>query len=815
VRIPLDYYRILGLPIQATAEQLRQAHRDRTLQLPRREYSEAAIAARRQLLDEAHAILSNSDKRHTYDAGFLAKSYDLNLEKPTEVEDEGQIRPIASEPAADSYTPSIEIQDNQLVGALLILLELGEYELVLKLGRPYLSSGSLTLNSGRFGQPDIVFSDIVLTVAFACLELGREQWQQGQYENAAESLETGQELLLREGLFASVRGEMQADLFKLRPYRILELLALPEGNEAERRQGLRLLQDMLQDRGGIDGSGDDQSGLSVDDFLRFIQQLRGYLTSAEQQALFEAEARRPSAVATYLAVYALLARGFAYQQPALIRRAKLMLIRLGTRQDVHLEQAVCALLLGQTEEASRALELSQEYESLAFIREHSQGSPDLLPGLCLYSERWLQNEVFPHFRDLAQQQAALKEYFANEQVQAYLEELPNEPEPANQWSVVQGSPLSNGQSHHRDVVDLRESRPRSVGQVGSKASAYGAASATATLDEAPAYSNGSGAMPTAERVSQLSPEGRLNGTAAGRSPNSPDRRRPASGSNFPLPQVNAIPSRGLGKGRPSPRLDRLLFVVALGVLGIGLLIVGINRVTRPEPSSTAGEAAAPNGSAVVPLQPSLAALIKAKAEPLLAPPANAPLTNQSAQQVIQNWLKIKSTAMGQTHDVSQLSQILVEPLLSDWQTQAEELKTANSYFEYQHNLKIESVNTSPTNPDQAQVQAEVVETATAYQDSQVNVSASRDEILNVQYDLIRQDGQWRIQAVDATVRQRDSSEADASGVDQSVDAGQSVEGSQSPDVNSPGAAQPQDTSLPGSVPQSVEANPSSSDPTQP
>jgi len=50
-------------------------------------------------------------------------------------------------------------------------------------------------------------------------------------------------------------------------------------------------------------------------------------------------------------------------------------------------------LLGQTEAASRALELSQEYEP---HQEHSQGFPDLLPGLCLYGERWLQTEVFPH-----------------------------------------------------------------------------------------------------------------------------------------------------------------------------------------------------------------------------------------------------------------------------------------------------------------------------------------------------------------------------------------------------------------------------------
>jgi len=100
---------------------------------------------------------------------------------------------------------------------------------------------------------ELVRPDIVLTVSLACLELGREQWQQGQYENAAKSLEAGQELLLRESLFPSVRGEMQADLYKLRPYNILELLSLPEEKVAERRKGLQILREMLQERGGIDG----------------------------------------------------------------------------------------------------------------------------------------------------------------------------------------------------------------------------------------------------------------------------------------------------------------------------------------------------------------------------------------------------------------------------------------------------------------------------------------------------------------------------------------------------------------------------------
>lgn len=801
MRIPLDYYRILGLPIQATAEQLRQAHRDRALQLPRREYSEAAIAARKQLLDEAYAVLSDSEQRRDYDASFLAKSYDLEAGRVDLADENVGRTAIATDPGADPYTPSVDIEDSQLVGALLILLELGEYELVLKLGRPYLSSGSVPLKNGRFGEPDIVLADIVLTVAFACLELGREQWQQGQYENAAESLETGQELLLREGIFASVRGEMQSDLFKLRPYRILELLALPEHHETERRQGLKLLRDMLQDRGGIDGTGDDQSGLNIDDFLRFIQQLRGYLTATEQQTLFEAEARRPSAVATYLAVYALLARGFAQRQPALIRRAKLMLIRLGTRQDVHLEQAVCALLLGQTEEASRALELSQEYESLAFIREHSQGSPDLLPGLCLYGERWLQNEVFPHFRDLAKQQASLKDYFADEQVQAYLEELPNEPEAANQWTSVQTAAVpSYRQTPVNQEGSISDIRTRTVGQtVGQSGFSTAAPAATATIDSKATYAdagaNGT-TMPMAERVSHLPSEVKLNGThttgdggkggrtptgIASRSPStspSADRKRSPTSNGLLSSEAELSSARRVG-GNRRPKLDRLLFIAAIGLLSFVILGFLVSRVYgllfNRGPSLQGEQLQIQISQPPVPI-PEVTAETQTPNDP------NTPMTEEVAQQVIETWLSTKSQARGSDYAIDQLSQILTGEALSQQRYFAEELQQTNSYWEYEHQIvsvqvdgaeqggvgsttqgelstapdasTVGSASSTDTGPassassDQAQIVAEVSEVGQLYQNGQLNLSQSYDSTVRVRYDLVRQPEGWRIEGIE-------------------------------------------------------------------
>lgn len=139
MRIPLDYYRILGIPIQVTSEQLHQAYQDRSLQLPRREYSEYAITTRKQLLDEAYEILSNPEKRQEYDARFLEKTYPIeNTGSDLPSPETGQTQ----ESFLDHHTAWIDIRPQQLVGSLLLLQELGEYELVIRLGKSYLNEGT-------------------------------------------------------------------------------------------------------------------------------------------------------------------------------------------------------------------------------------------------------------------------------------------------------------------------------------------------------------------------------------------------------------------------------------------------------------------------------------------------------------------------------------------------------------------------------------------------------------------------------------------------------------------------------------------------
>ncbi|WGV25592.1 IMS domain-containing protein [Halotia branconii] len=747
MRIPLDYYRILGLPLAASNEQLRQAYSDRIVQLPRREYSQSAISSRKQLIEEAYVVLSNPKERSSYDQLYLAHAYDPDGKARVALGDHAQ----SNHGDPDTQNLSIEISPQELVGALLILQELGEYELVLKLGHNYLANqnGAAVANIGNnLVNEEFLEStespDIVLTVALACLELGREQWQQGNYENAAVSLETGQEMLARGGVFASVQAEMQADLYKLRPYRILELLALPLEKTAERRQGLELLQSILSDRGGIDGNGSDASGLNIDDFLRFIQQLRNHLTVAEQHKLFEAESKRPSAVATYLAVYALIARGFTQRQPALIRQAKQMLIHLGKRQDVHLEQSLCALLLGQTEEATRVLELSQEYEALVFIREKSQDSPDLLPGLCLYTEQWLQHEVFPHFRDLTRQQASLKDYFANQQVQAYLEGLPTDAETTHEWAVINRQSFSQPQTNH-----LRQrSHPSGVAQ-----QVHHSRTSDPNLSETinykkPEYANTSLNIPstasarpeipmtplsTAERTTKAT-NPNLNGSARTSPPRQVKKRRRRKVSQ-PTPSGQRRTFANTLEGKT--RLVWTVFASLVGILVFWLLVSTtfgwLKNLFYPAPSLQGKQL-----------------FVQLNEPPINIPDSNSKLqspegtlSEETAKEVIETWLSTKAAALGVNHEVDGLQDILTGSALSQWRLIAQQERAANRYRQYNHTVKVEYINKAEIYPDRAVVVATVKELTQFYENSQLKKSS--DETLRVRYDFIRQQGVWRIQ----------------------------------------------------------------------
>ncbi|MFM7279083.1 MAG: IMS domain-containing protein [Microcystis aeruginosa] len=741
MRIPLDYYRILGIPFQVSAEQIDLAHADRGRQLPRQEYSQTAIVARQHLLDEAYQVLSEPDRRRDYDAQFFTPNpLLLNPESSTENLDSQDGEAAAA--SSEYPTPQITIAPADLVGALLILQELGEYELVIRLAETYLDLEPTT-------RPDMI-----LTLALAYGELSREYWQDKNYEQAASTAAKALTWLEQEQMFPQVAGEIRHDCDRLRPYRILELLSQEKKPSLARQRGLNLLEEMLEARGGIDGQGDDRSGLGVDNFLRFIQQLRVYLTQAEQEKIWAKEAQRPSAVANYLLVYALIARGFAQKQPAAIVAASDRLQQLQKHQDVSIERSICALLLGQTEQASTILETSQEQEILNYIKEQSGQSPDLLPGLCRYGERWLQTEVFCHFSDLVDQKASLKEYFAEEDVQNYLEELsgfPDEKVPVSVQEKV-GEPLESevnvlkthtppthlnpvpGATPMRESAYSSHSRPQKPSLARANGERTGTAvpalRATAQEETFTPYTQGSVVVTAADRQPALNPPRRR-----------PSRsRHPAAGNSQPAaPETVKTSAVATKRRRPARRKLRLDRVAILGVGLVGTLVVlslGVKAIV----DSQSPLAALQGEQLPISLNTPILEIPSANAEVM----ERTPLDKETAKETIQAWLGAKSAAFGSEHQKEPLKEVLTGSALEIWQKRAAALQ-GNNYWRYDHQLDVRSVTNNPKNPNLATVEAIVNEKAMYFHNGKEIVERSYNESLKVRYDLVRQGDKWLIE----------------------------------------------------------------------
>jgi ARC6-like, IMS domain len=701
VRISLDLYRILGLPPQATLEQMQLAYRDRAFSLPRREYSDAAIAARRRIIDKAYTILTattnNQEEAH--------EESDRDLPEP-------QLEGSAASEVASVPQPiqTIEVSERDIPGALLLLYELGEYERVIEINQSYTDANKISSQLKEFDNVDII-----LTVALSYLEIGRDLWKDGQYDAGSRALETSQAMLLREGLFISIRSEIQADLFKLRPYRILELLAIPDEQTPEHNQGLSLLQEMLEARRGIDGTGNDYSGLDIDDFLRFIQQLRGYMTATEQQQLFEEESRRPSPVASYLTVYALIARGFSQRQPALIRRAKGLLVKIGDKQDLHLEQAVCALLLGQAEEAGNTLEQSDELEKLEFIRDCSKGSPDLLPGLCAYCQSWLQEEVYPYFRDLRDRIADLREYFADDSVETYLEELSSASVAGSEWTTAPAKTTPSTTS----IADSDNDFARSSfanSQMNDRIAAH--------TSEPNSYFRGR--VPVLERPASMDWEVRDSTSSTRKRQITKDKEQ--QGSIPPKPK----------KVRAKLQVNRLLIVLFASitlVAGGGVAMVwGWQTLSRQFKEE-----------ALTPVEQPVATLLDTKKIVATSIPAQSgPLSKENATKLVESWQIAKTKAMGSNHEIALLENILADPALSDWRSRAQELKASNAYLQYiPKSLVIKKF--VPNGDKKASAIAQVEETRNYFSNGSLDASSSKpDTSYEVEYVLVKVSDKWMI-----------------------------------------------------------------------
>ena len=648
--------------------------------------------------------------------------------------------------------PYLEIEQQLFSGVLIILCEIAEYDQVISLGKDYLYSKDDSLVEALESQK----ADILLCMAIAYLEIGREHWHKQQWEDAAISGKMGLSLLQDDGvdLFPSLQAEILHELNLLKPYRVLDLLQNYSRGSTSRNKGLRLLQSMLAQRRDLPETIKDPSGLELDQFLHFIQQIRTYLTLSEQKEIFLAEAKRGSDISNYVAAYALVAEGYANKQPTAIVQAQALFKQMSNNQNTDWEQAVCALLLGRAEESQDIVQQSQDQATLQAIRQDSGDAPDLLPGICLYSENWLQQEVLPQFKDLKNQKMTLRKYFGDPKVQAYLEQItPPQPIPTKNPNAVRGSASQSAHKKDKGFGSIIQSLFQKK-QVALPATVEARTTArkpvarkqmtaiTTSGEHQTTMANGSAKAITKTSIAVKSPPSKTT--------------TPPSQSHGNTAYPNQPPRKKLVQRRTgrkvTPKVIVRSFLLLLGLM-LGLGTVGFVLTKASLDKERNSETAVESG--LEPITSQTGTLLGSDAtevgdvaaveivEPVVV---STELTSELAKKVVQTWLDSKVAALGKQHNPQKLDSILTGELLSTWRNRANFYKQSNTYRQFEHNLTVRSVNLNPNNSDLATVRAEVKEVAKHYQGGQLSSQQSYDETLVVDYDVVLQGDSWKIQA---------------------------------------------------------------------
>ncbi len=814
MRIPLDYYQILGVP-ESDLSALDRAYQDRLLQLPQQEYSDAAIESRKRLIAVAYEVLSDPQQQ----AEYAATQLDSAL-----AESESTSANVGLSPTPFYRRPELEIATEHFLGGLLILFELGEYEEINSICMPYLGNNGRSSNSGSLHpqQPPTLTPsgnvqankfdpvplaklkhtatgssivplkpDIILAMVSSFWELGDREWRDGCYEEAVIHYETAKKILVQEDLFPQIQGELDRRLDRLRPYRISSLISLSLDRHDQRRQGIQFLEELLESACTNEVKCQERFALNSESTIAFVHENLPHLTAAEQRNLFSQLARDSQQVGskvlnvmqlacTYLHVHALIAQGFAYRNPQLIYTAQQILqYRLSQRIDMTIDQAICALLLGQTEEANQILATAPESAALVVIRQQSQGLPNLLRGLCWYIESWLKDEVFPCFRDLVASDPSLNAYFNDRDVQDFADRVPATDKNITSWG--QSSPI---------LIEVPQSGDLSLTEHLDRSSSEYTPALTRPSVRRPNSLN-TVWQPPSDRldVDNITPAVRVEQTA---NPDTPAivtaelevadvtnviqleseriRRRSAPTARtidgqfeqakiedrrqLPLPldpssqivkasKTGQLTQRDRRRVRRSPNIPRILLVGTGGVTciwgAIWLASTAIGIVMKP-PAPKVAVTASPSPRVAKTNSPSRSSV------PMPNPPVTVGvLTPDIAQAVVTKWLNAKSSSLSQERQIERLKNILVEPALSNAIERAQAAKVAGTHWQYKHqNIGIVSVAQPNPSANVATIQAKVTEAADYYQGDRVNAERSYSKQLVVEYNLVHQKDGWYI-----------------------------------------------------------------------
>ncbi|QNI44543.1 cell division protein ZipN [Synechococcus sp. WH 8101] len=414
VDLPIDHFRLLGVSPSAESETILRTLQLRIDRSPDQGFTHEGLQQRADLLRLSADLLTDPTRRRDYEAALM----ELGRDHPGE-------------------TAGLEVASSREVGGLILLWEANAPHEAFQLACQALQPPQApALGSGRE-------ADLALLAALASRAAAEQDQEQRRYESAAGLLGEGLQLLQRVGKLPDQRLVLEQRLEQLKPYRILDLLSRDLSEQQARSEGLDLLDQLVQDRGGLEGLDQGEIGLSQGEFELFFQQIRRFLTVQEQIDLFERWQGLGSSDAAFLAVMAFSAAGFSRRKPERLDEARQRLRDLPLEGlDTHPLQACLDLLLGDVDHAMTQMRASADSELQTWLKRHPG---DDLAALCDYCRSWLRRDVLPGYRDVDADAVDLEAWFADRDVQAFVERLERVqgrrlPEPAETWSPTDPYP---------------------------------------------------------------------------------------------------------------------------------------------------------------------------------------------------------------------------------------------------------------------------------------------------------------------------------------------------------------------------------------
>ncbi|PON68264.1 Plastid division protein CDP [Trema orientale] len=312
-----------------------------------------------------------------------------------------------------------------LPGALCLLQEVGEVKLILDIGRVALQ------------HPDAkpYIHDLLLSMALAECAIAKIGFEKNKVSQGFEALARAQSLLRSKKSLEDLTllSQIEESLEELAPACALELLGMPNAPEnAERRQGaISALRELL--RQGLDL----EASCQVQDWPCFFGQALKKLMAAEIVDLLawddlaitrknrkSLESQNQRVVIDFNCFYVVLvahiAVGFSSKQREMISKAKTICECLIASEgiDLKLEEAFCLFLLGQGNkgeviEKLQQLELNTNNTPCKSISGTGRGIKDASDGNQLL-EKWLKDTVLTVFLDTQNCPPTLVNFFNGE-----------------------------------------------------------------------------------------------------------------------------------------------------------------------------------------------------------------------------------------------------------------------------------------------------------------------------------------------------------------------------------------------------------------